>query len=114
MKKIGKNDPRPITRPLLTKLETSATEAAAKVKADKELLRCRHTRVGQHSNFCRDCGALMSVANAVESMVPAFGVAFALQAILRGGAIAEAQRRSALAHSRRRITAGPIIQVTDG
>jgi hypothetical protein len=114
MKKLEKNDPRPITRVLLTKLAERANEVAAEVKADEERLRCRHPQIDEFSNFCGECGALTSLANAVESMIPAFGAAFSLQQILRGNAIAEAQRRSVLAHSRFRITAGPIVSVIHG
>jgi hypothetical protein len=114
MKKIDKHDPRPITRWLLAKLETRAAEAAAEVKADAELLKCRHRNIERGvSSFCGRCGALVSLKSALWGNAPS-GMAFALQQILTGNAIAEAQRRSALAHSRLRITAGPIVQVTHG
>jgi len=114
IKPIAKGNPRPITRLLLTKLEKRADEAAAEVKADVELLSCQHPDVERGvSSFCRQCGALVSLSNALWGNAPS-GMAFALQQILTGNAIAEAQRRSALAHSRLRITAGPIVQVTHG
>lgn len=91
MKKIEQDDPRPITVQLIRNLEKCAANAAAEATADAERISCQHPAVDRHANFCRHCGALMSLANAM-GMIPALGVAFALQQILAGNAIAEAQR----------------------
>jgi hypothetical protein len=104
IKPIAKGNPRPITRRLLADLEKRAAEAAAAVEADAELLSCQHPNIERGvSSFCGQCGALVNLAAALWGNAPS-GMAFALQQIIRGNAIAEAQRRGALLHSRRRIS----------
>ncbi len=81
MNKIEKNDPRPITRPLLTQFEKRAAWVAAEVKADADQLGCRHRNIERGvSSFCGQCGALVSLPNALWGMVPTFGMAFTFQA----------------------------------
>jgi len=75
-------------------LAAHAAQAGASIRADAVKLRCRHSETDEYSNFCGQCGALVSLRNAVESMMPAFGMAFALQQILAGSAIADAQRNA--------------------
>jgi hypothetical protein len=109
---IAMGDPRPITRQLLTKLEIRAGDALDRIKADPALLSCSHHHVVRAVEyFCEGCGALVNLSGALWSMAPKFGMAYTLQEILRGNAIAEAQRKNALAHLRLRINAVDISRI---